>query len=513
MPKKIWRKNFEIRQVDYQMPYSAMIGFYTSQSAFLGKAYTQEGIWVTENMDNTATYFLKDELRAVIKAVMQIILTRPGEVDKLHFKTIKINEEYARLAHKIEHLNCSRLTDKQLIDWYQRILKLQWVSHSIALPTTWFLDSDGEDFSRYLLKYIDERIKRLGFKENPAAVFSLLTTPLRDSMARIEEKEMLLIIYKIQKDKIALNIFRNAKVGETKNIFTKLPSKIRQEIERHYRKWRWTPYTYIGPIYEADYYLEMIAVLIRQKINPKKLLADYSKIHKVNRAKQQAFYKKFKIDKNHQRIFRIAQDIVFIKGFRKDCLYYGCYVRDLLLKEVARRLNLSVMQVKYFAPDEVAVALLKKKYSVEELNERMKFSVIYMRQGKNRIFIGQEAKRFLARQKFEKIRIGKIKELTGMCACPGKARGRVKIVNLQEEISKMQDGDIMVAHTTFPALVPAMKKAAAIVTEDGGITCHAAIVSRELKIPCVVGTKIATKILKDGDMVEVDATKGIVRKL
>ena len=58
-----------------------------------------------------------------------------------------------------------------------------------------------------------------------------------------------------------------------------------------------------------------------------------------------------------------------------------------------------------------------------------------------------------------------------------------------------------------------MKKAAAIVTEQGGITSHAAIISRELRVPCVIGTKIATKVLKDGDKVEVDATKGIVKKL
>jgi pyruvate,water dikinase len=66
---------------------------------------------------------------------------------------------------------------------------------------------------------------------------------------------------------------------------------------------------------------------------------------------------------------------------------------------------------------------------------------------------------------------------------------------------------------TRPEYVPLMKKAAGIITDEGGITCHAAIVSRELKIPCVIGTKIATKVLKDGDMVEVDADKGIVKIL
>lgn len=66
---------------------------------------------------------------------------------------------------------------------------------------------------------------------------------------------------------------------------------------------------------------------------------------------------------------------------------------------------------------------------------------------------------------------------------------------------------------TRPEFVPLMKKAAAIITDEGGITCHAAIVSRELNIPCIIGTRIATKVLKDGDYIEVDADNGIVKIL
>ena len=66
---------------------------------------------------------------------------------------------------------------------------------------------------------------------------------------------------------------------------------------------------------------------------------------------------------------------------------------------------------------------------------------------------------------------------------------------------------------TTPDYVMAMEKSAAIITNDGGLTCHAAIISREMGIPCIVGTNMATKALKDGDLVEVDANKGVVRKL
>ena len=70
---------------------------------------------------------------------------------------------------------------------------------------------------------------------------------------------------------------------------------------------------------------------------------------------------------------------------------------------------------------------------------------------------------------------------------------------------------ILVAGMTNPTMIPLAREAKAIVTDEGGVTCHAAIISREFKIPCVVGTRVATRVLKNGDMVEVDANEGVVR--
>jgi pyruvate,water dikinase len=86
----------------------------------------------------------------------------------------------------------------------------------------------------------------------------------------------------------------------------------------------------------------------------------------------------------------------------------------------------------------------------------------------------------------------------------------VRVVETKADFAKMKAGDILVSMMTRPEFVPLMKIAAGIVTDEGGLTCHAAIVSRELKKPCVVGTQKATSILKDGDLVELDADRGIV---
>ena len=100
----------------------------------------------------------------------------------------------------------------------------------------------------------------------------------------------------------------------------------------------------------------------------------------------------------------------------------------------------------------------------------------------------------------------------GLPASPGIGRGIVKNIKNLTEISQVEEGDILVTEMTNPDMVPAMKKAKAVVTDEGGRTCHAAIVSRELQIPCIVGAKNATQVLKDGIEVTVDATRGIVYK-
>lgn len=104
-------------------------------------------------------------------------------------------------------------------------------------------------------------------------------------------------------------------------------------------------------------------------------------------------------------------------------------------------------------------------------------------------------------------------EIRGMPAFKGKAKGAVCKHLSWTDTTEVPPGAILVTGMTNPQMVPFLKNAAAIVTDEGGLTCHAAIISREMKIPCIVGTRVGTKHLKDGDMIEVDANAGIVRKI
>ena len=101
----------------------------------------------------------------------------------------------------------------------------------------------------------------------------------------------------------------------------------------------------------------------------------------------------------------------------------------------------------------------------------------------------------------------------GLVAFKGKVTGRVRVIQRPEDCHDFKEGEILVTAETTPDYIMAMKQAAAFVTNHGGITSHAAIMARELRIPCVIGTKVATKVFKNGELVEVDANEGVVRKL
>lgn len=143
------------------------------------------------------------------------------------------------------------------------------------------------------------------------------------------------------------------------------------------------------------------------------------------------------------------------------------------------------------------------------LKERSKGCVIFFEKGKiQKVLVGKEIS-----QSSTIFVSDNSKLITGQTAFSGKAQGVVRVVFDPSNVKKFDHGDILIAPWTRPEYLPVMRRAGAFITDGGGILSHAAITARELKKPCIIGTKIATKVFKDGDLVEVDADKGIVRKM
>ncbi len=456
--------------------------------------------------------YVKSEFDKATEFIVSKAIKNISWLEKVNRKTELFAKQYLVFAKSLLNLNSSQLSDRDLIKRLNRLLYFQIRSHGYGQATTWLIDAGEQFFSNYLLTYLKNRIKEKKLSSDLASIFSILTSPLKPSSVEIENQESLKLAQKISKDKVAKRIFNQSNFNELETKLKPRRPNLLNKLKNHHKRWFWLHYNYRGPVLELNYFLQIWQGLIKEgKINQysKEAEIKFSQLKKA----QKKILKQLNLDLKHKKLFTQARYIVWIKGYRKDCMYFSAYVTNQLLKEIARRLFISFNQVEFMSQDEHAKALLKKKFDTKELDQRFKFSVIYGGWDKTQIFSGDKAKAFLKKLKWEKEERKKVDKLIGQPASPGKARGVVKIVETVDDIPKMNKGDIMLSETTYPALVPAMRKAGAIVTNVGGLTCHAAIVSRELKIPCVVGTKIATKVLKDGDRVEVDATRGTVKKL
>lgn len=209
----------------------------------------------------------------------------------------------------------------------------------------------------------------------------------------------------------------------------------------------------------------------------------------------------------------MAKRFIYIKDARDDFRRESVYYAGNLYKELARRMNLSKDDTSYLQEKEIIDFLSGNNISKEKIKERKKGFVVYLDENKKLVCLeGNVVEKLLLMFNIPIVK-EEIKELTGMVASQGAAKGKVVIVKGIKDLNKVNEGDILVAVTTHPDYVAAMRKAAAIVTNEGGITSHAAIVAREFGIPCVVGTRHATSIFSDGDMVEVDSIKGIIKRI
>ena len=233
-------------------------------------------------------------------------------------------------------------------------------------------------------------------------------------------------------------------------------------------------------------------------------------------AEQMTYLKAAKLanlSKNEMQVFKTARELIYVKDMRDEYRRRGIYNILPLFNAMAERLGVRRKDLAFFSYSEIVNAIeTGSKLDRDEAHARRRGFLIYIKKQQSVVISSLAEIKFFVDRHVKSVR-SNADQVKGLVAMKGNARGRIKTVFGVRDIAKVKSGDIMVSITTHPDYISAMHRAAAIVTDEGGLTSHAAIVSRELRIPCIVGTRIGTRIFKDGDLVEVDAQKGIVRKL
>lgn len=276
-------------------------------------------------------------------------------------------------------------------------------------------------------------------------------------------------------------------------------------LETHQKLFFWykNNYSYIESM-PIEHFEDKIKTLHTPK---QELITLQSKI-KLLLEQKKAIYDKHSIPEPVKKYIHLIVTLSKWRDIRKSSTILCNYYLKQLVKEVARRRNIDYKYFENLTYHEFithALTMSKK----ELLAIKSEGFVFYEHGFEPFVAYNEEAKQLQAL--YERIIDTGIKEVKGLCACKGKVSGIVKVINKIEDFHKMEQGNILVSCNTRPEFVSIMKKAAAIVTDEGGITSHAAVVSRELNVPCIIGTKRGTDLLKDGMHVEVDATNGTVK--
>ncbi|NQU99095.1 hypothetical protein HQ533_06570 [Candidatus Woesearchaeota archaeon] len=393
-----------------------------------------------------------------------------------------------------------KYSNKKLITKYQELAKYYYQSTGIPHVIEGYSLTRDVRLKALLRAELEKNEKGEKFNK----YFTLVTNPVEKSFIN-EYNNALSDIYQLIKKERLTNDFKEKEVDvllkeikKYKNIWNKL-----EFLEKKFY-WIRASYKEALKLKVKDFFIEI-----------KNMIKENEKFNKIsgehfikNLEKKNKIIKQLRFCEPLANVIWLTDFLTAWQDERKKYMLIGCCGLELFIEEMSKRFNIKRQHLRYLLPEEITVEKLKT--SPKEFYENRIKGCFVVYEGTNYdVFTKKDFTEF--KKELQKHEDGEeVKDLHGMCASVGKITGKVKICKTIKDIKNFKKGEILVTGMTRPEFVPAMSKAAAIVTDEGGITSHAAVISRELGTPCVIGTKIASKVLKNGDLVEVNANHGLV---
>ena len=388
-------------------------------------------------------------------------------------------------------LSLDKLTDGELLDLLQQFDDIYCRSFVPA-----FTRPDS-----YLETAFIRELIELGFSEETIGeIFSKVSTcPNNCKLAYSSEPLDLLIIAEKLIDGLDVN----------------------NDIDQHINTYSWlkAPTSpFIDNFCEQDY-RDRINYIINDNISPTEKIANILRSREKNDSEYASIINKYELSQRALKLAEAIREFIFLRTYTteySDKLFYVAKCK--IFQFISKKSGLEVSQITMLSIDDICEIIKNgcacKAETKAKINDLIDGFYIIWLNGKVFTGAGKQAE-FLQENVacIYKAKSNNSSTLSGMSAYYGVVRGTVKVLKTYDDVKKVEKGDIIVASMTTPDYVAAMEKASGYITDEGGITCHAAIISREFKIPCIVGTGNATEILKDGDYVELNALTGDVKLL
>lgn len=392
---------------------------------------------------------------------------------------------------RAERLDFTAMSDRRLYDEYERLYWSNIMQGAGGYVADCFLATGEQD---WLTEFVRSRLPdRFDLIET----MSVLTAPVIPSYSQAEETALARIVSRVSKKFTTQKSWLD---------YAHRHKTLWSAIERHTARFYWAENNYYAKILTPDYFARKLYRFVhRNETNDARMSVA------VNRRNKDRLLRKIG-DPWLTNVIRMSEQMTHVQDTRKQHLIRCSHFLELIFREMARRTGLTVVDFRNLVEPEIAGVFLDRKIDRRLLRARRQKNFTAGTPQGYIVYAGTEEKKYLDDSQFHQSYTG-VTMIKGVTACAGYARGIVRVIRNAHNAGAFNRGDILVTNQTTPEFIPIMKKAGAVVTEQGGITAHAAIISRELNIPCIIGTKIATKVFKTGDGVEVDATEGIVRKI
>lgn len=418
----------------------------------------------------------------------------PGYLDDMIQTFEKKKELYLDYVKIIDNQDLEKLSNTQLLGYYNTFLHLY--RNEYALPLVTFL------YKEHVSEMLYERLApKLG--EKTADALSCITTPEKKSFS-FEERISILDIMSSIYDSMGKEIFEKDP-EEIITILKKEKPHIYDEVVDLSHKYFW-----INNNYRRVFVLGALDFIHKMKDESLSFNHPSEELKLMKDIRETALQKKKEylelLDDEEKMMAYLLAEGAWWQDERKKCNLIADHILIKFLNAVSKKTGIPTSVLLNATMTEIG-SVLYGKANLEEIKERYKrpFSIYCKIRGDHAETLTKPGRRYTETE------IEKVDEFRGTPASLGNVEGEVMIITKEEDFAKMKNGAILVSVMTRPEYVPIMKKAKGIITDEGGLTCHAAVVSREFGIPCIVGTKLATRVLKDGDIVELDAAKGIVK--
>jgi phosphohistidine swiveling domain-containing protein len=415
------------------------------------------------------------------------------QMDDLYRKPLRKIKQLVEQDYTLD--NNKKLAEK--IDFITKAIAETHKPMLLALKTLYLNDY----FSQELYKVLTDKEKT--DKSKTVLYTSLLLTPTKITLAQVEE-DQLFEIQKLFEDKYKT---RTRKEFEQFLQNTSIQKKINQLVKTagwFHMEYMQDPWGFKD--YENELWKRIQSSPINSLPSPKLRRLEIKK-------KQKEFFDSHPDSNVLEKLAFVLREFSFILDASKAVLVEGSYVVRPLFTYIANKLGLGWQDMLYLVLPEIRQLLISKSKADKSLiKARKKARVVLLEDGKISVYEGTKAAKLghsLVQEEYQK----DIQEIKGIIAYPGKVQGKVTMVSSINDKDKFSKGDILVTHDGTAELTLFLKQASAIVTDQGGMISHVAIIAREMKTPCIVATKVATKVFKDGDLVEVDADQGIIKKL